>query len=414
MKKHISIFILMVGFNCVGTINNKHINKKGSEFNKPWVRNLQQAFMGIPTKVKKSDYLFAWTANKIPMPRFTETFANRWGIIQGGQNHFQSIMRLPYHLNLSDYIVITGSDPHGRDKDNPKTKGSKLIVIKMGSERGKLKWNGNIKSANKNDRIVKLITFDKDLWHAGGMDIEGKYLAVPVEKGGVDEDSGEKSKIIIFDITNPEKPLKITEVVRNGVKCGVASLIRLDDGHYLLGAFSDSDKLPVRYDFYYSKTTNMKDGFEKKPHVVYAKDFQNHDIDKKYQNINFVRDYNTGEIFAIGTRNTNALAPVINGKDKAELFKITYRGKKDIKIRNTGIERHFYCKDNQCNFNAGTGLFVPDTHHLALYAVPHWLPDDGKTVHFNQYFYLKPQSLIKMEEELERHLEERNIAHEQK
>jgi len=396
----LSILLIVQGQYCsAGSPEpSQFIDKEGSEFNKPWVKKLIQKFILIPTKVNESAYLAAWTNNKITEPRYTQTSANAWGIIQGGQNHFQSIMRLPFHLGLGDYIVVTGGDPHGRDKDHPKTKGSDLLIIKMSSEGDKLAWSGNLNKEGKPDRrdkIVKVIDLDENLWHAGGLDIEGKYLAVPVEKGTIDEDKGHKSKIIIFDITNPEEPKQVTEVIRNGVKGGAASLIRLDNGHYLLGVWSDSDNKPIRYDFYYSKTTEMKDGFLSKPYSLHADKFVGHDKGKKYQNMNLVRDYATGFIYIVATRNTSKLAPVINGKDEADLFQLIYKSRRDISIIYLkDAKKHFYCKNKQCNFAAGAGLFVPDSNNLALYAVPHWLPDDGKTIHFNQYFYLDPISLI--------------------
>ncbi len=398
MKLFFRLSLIFLPACCMNLQSSKFIDKEGSEFNKPWVRNVVGMYNRLPTSVEPSNYLAAWTGNKIPSPRYTQTSKNSWGIIQGGQNHFQSIMRLPYHLGLGQYLVLTGSDPHGRDKDHPKTKGSKLFIIKMESEKDRIYWNGNLTGKGvpfSRDRIVKVITIDKDLWHAGGLDIEGKYLAVPIEKGGVKEDSGDKSKVIIFDISKPENPKQITEIVRNGTRAGVASLIRLSDGHYLLGVWSDSDKKPVRYDFYYSKTTDMKDGFQKKFKSAKADTFENHDIKKHYQNINFVRDYKTGKIYAVGTLNTSSWAPVLNGRDEADLLLIGGSFFNKTTIVNKGKTKHFFCKDDQCNFSAGAGLFVPDTYSLGLYSVPHWLPDDGKTLHFNQYLYVNSLSIVK-------------------
>ncbi len=406
MKKQLYLLSFLLIAHGIACYASKFIDKEGSEFNKPWVKNVIQKFKAIPTEVNETAYLGAWTNNKITKPRYTQTSANAWGIIQGGQNHFQSIMRLPFHLGLGKYIVVTGGDPHGRNKDHPKTKGSQLFVIKMASEGDKLVWSGNLnkeKEPNQRDKIVSAVDLDKDLWHVGGVDIEGKYLAVPVEKGGVNEDSGDKSKIIFYDISTPEKPKQVTEIIRKGVKAGAASLIRLNDGHYLLGVWSDSDKKPIRYDFYYSKSTDLEKGFSRQAYTLNADKFAGHDKGKKYQNMNFVRDYTTGLIYVVATRNTSKLAPVFNGKDEADLLQLLYSGPKKISlVYLKNAKKHFYCKDRQCNFAAGSGLFVPDCNSMALYAVPHWLPDDGKTIHFNQYFYVDPDSFEHLSKEEKR------------
>jgi len=366
-KKNVLIILCIVSlFTFKNGFGVEFINKRGSMLNNPWVNDVPAKFAAIDEKVDNKKGRQIDHKNIITWPRYSTHIKNTYKGLAGRENHFQGINRLSGWLGLGQYLVLSGGDPHRNE--------SHLFIA-------------------KDDKFVKEIALDNVFWHAGGMQVVGKYLAVPLENA---EDH--KSKIVFYDMTRPENPQKIsTEIVRPNRRCGTVSMTRLIDGHYLVVIWVDSDgqREQNRFDFYYSNGTILEKGF---PTVPTTKVYHNQVVNitqssvKKcgtYQMVNLVNDVN-GTLYLIGTWNTSSAAPIINGKDYAHLLQISFNTTTKKAAVNYVAEKHFYCKTGifqplRCCFNAGAGVDIPSQDSIAIYAVTHWL--DSKSDYVRYYVF---------------------------
>ena len=274
---------------------------QGGKYNNPLVNNVEKLFNKIPTD---PIHLAAWENDKVDWPRYTFSDENEKGI----QNHFQGIARLSEYLGVGQYIVLSGGNSHEKISD--------LFIIKMGSQDPEELWSENTKNGKPkkgSDKIVAHIEIDKTgYWHAGGMQTCGKYLAIPLE--------GRGSKVVFYDISNPENPKKLNVYLkREGQgQGGAVAFTRLANGQFLLAIWQDKYGL----DFYCSVSDSIDDGFEKIGSVsgekiknlVGRKDFP------EYQMINFVQE-TSGNIYLIGTRSLAVLKnrPPASAKSRRRL-----------------------------------------------------------------------------------------------
>lgn len=344
----------------------------------------------------RGEYLAAKDNKTIQKWRYTRLKKNNGGV----QNHFQGIQR----LSQSKYFVVSGGDW--------KTPCSDLFVLKMDSRPKTGPWWSNIAITRKppdSDGIVTTIELDSKLWHAGGMDVLGDIVAVPLEyspPGSLDPLIGfnppdfgndEASKIIFLNFKNPEKPKIFPfEIARQKEKAGAVALTKLPNNYYLLALWSDSDRHPRRLDFYLSKSINFMDGFQDKIWTWYADDvLAVGEQDRNFSNfqvINFLRQEDE-KFYLLGLHNTSAAAPAIPGKDYADLFAVDIPSSalKSIpkvspdeipnitKVGNLKVE----CKHRQCNFDAGAGAYI-DRGKIIIYSIYHWRTGEG-LIRFNEF-----------------------------
>lgn len=357
------------------------------------IKHVEAEFARISTR---GEYLAAKDNKAIKRKLYTRLKDNNGGI----QNHFQGIQR----LSQGQYFVVSGSDW--------RTPRSDLFVVKMGSRPKNGPWWSNIaitRTAPDTDGIVVTIELDNKLWHAGGMDVLGDIVVVPLEyspPGSLDPligfhppDFGNDaaSKIVFLNFKNPEKPTVLPfEIDRQREKGGAVALTKLHNNYYLLAIWSDSDDHPRRLDFYLSKSVNFIDGFQSKIWTWYADDVlavgeQDRNF-SNFQTINFVRQEDE-KLYLIGLHNTSDIAPDIPGKDYADLYevdlpssvlkstpKVSFDEKPRItKVGNLQVE----CKHRQCNFDAGAGAYI-DRGKLIIYAIYHWRTGEG-IIRFNEF-----------------------------
>jgi len=367
------------------TIGKNGLQKNGSEFDNPWVNNVINNFDRIAQKA--SAELVAYdTHNTIPGEYYadqakvvTQTIGEVLNIKDRieGYSHFQSIKRVP----KTTIVYLDGGSAI--------TKNAHLFILDMKSEPPMGPWVSNThdKTAKQRDTIVKTITLYEGIthWHPGGMDICGKYLVIPLE-------GPTGTQVTFYDISDPLNPKKLNAHINIAGGCMANALARLPDDHYLAGAMMNS----ISLDLYYSKTTQLEDGFFDTPTVL---DVPRETSRTNYQNINFITQTD-GTLFMIGTQNTKQTSPIISGQDYMDLFIIEYdivkfaninklieQGKniesKDLAAYARCLrQKDIHCED-RCNFNAGGTIFIKDQSSLAIYATPHW-PHDKKTM-FNIY-----------------------------
>lgn len=339
------------------------------------LENVEAAFSDIRTK---GEYLAAWDGEHIPWPRYTANIDNTFGV----QNHFQGIQR----LRKSNYLVISGGDPHESM--------SHLFVVKMASRQVEGGWRSNTIATGRppnGDEVVRTIGIDSAMWHAGGINILGDILAVPVYNT-----APANCRIVFFHLQDPENPQRFRVTIeRPGMKAGAVALTKLRNGYYLVAVWSDSDAWPRRLDFYLSRTQNINDGFRSnsttwEASAINAANGHRATFDN-FQNINFV-PRSDGRLFLVGMHNTSDKAPTIPGKDYADLYEIEFPEDTIEKLNNPELamptitkvaNKQFFCNDQQANMDGAAGIYVDPAGFLRVYSAYHWRSDS--IIKFNEY-----------------------------
>jgi len=199
-------------------------------------------------------------------------------------------------------------------------------------------------------KIIKAITLndnpdENDLWHPGGMDISGTYLAVPVEDWlikdylskelypGVLKHYESRSKIMFFDISDPANPKRLPiSIERNSGYCPAIAFTRLSNGHYLVYTNGAGD-------IHISKTTKLTDGFEQVGTID----------DSGGQNLSFITIGSQGDLYLVATKNASRAAPVVSGKNIARLFKFNF----DLSTKTGSLT---FITEHSCDCGGG-GIF---------------------------------------------------------
>jgi hypothetical protein len=321
----------------------------------PVLNDVEAAFSRIETR---GAHVTACAGGLIPRPQYRTTLTN---FPFGLRNHFQGIQRLPQ----PGYLVISGSSRNGSD----------LFIVRLGDE-----------SSGCDGRVVARAQLDDVLGHAGGLSTLGSILAVPLHGG-----APRVAKVVFYDLAEPESPRRLpVEITRPGRKASATALTRLPNGHYLVAVLAAFDGLPLRLDFYLSRTTKLDDGFLPEPvtwpvSLVAARPGQDRTFNH-FQTINFIRQAD-GRLYLIGFHNRVGPHTILPGRDYADLYEVRFPSADPIlevptvaKVAN----RMLRCTDGFCSLDAASGLFVdPVTKAMSVYATPGWL--DGDTVKVTVY-----------------------------
>ena len=237
---------------------------------------------------------------------------------------------------------------------------------------------------------------ERDLWHPGGLDVCGQYVAIPIEDwttkvldNGKDgylcdkyapqitgiplKHKERRSKIIFYDMTDPLAPKRLKVCIeRNSGFCPAIAFTRIADGRFLVYSNGGDD-------IHISKTANLEDGFKKYGEIPHS------NVDG--QNLSFVTIGPKGDLYLVGTYNNGKAAPIISGADIARVWKFDYDpdtnkgvikeiamytcdcGEAKIAIAGNKIGGAY-----NCNFNAAANV-TPNGDLLALY---HYVIDNGQ------------------------------------
>jgi hypothetical protein len=320
----------------------------------PAIYDVESAFARIPDR---GSHLLARAYGLIPKPRYRTSLRNVFGLL----NHFQGIQRIPG----TDYVVLSGSNPRSSTAD--------LFVIRL----------------NPDPQVIRAISVDALMTHAGGLSMAGSVLAVPIHGG-----TPCNAKVVFYDFTDPDAPRRLpVEISRPGRKASAVAFVRLSTGRYLVGVLSAFDGSPRGIDFYVSRSTTLDDGFVAEPinwraGEVLARPDQERTF-SYFQNINFVQQ-SDGRLYLAGFHNSTLASVFLPGRDHADLFEVIFP---DGVLDGSAIQRPaivkvasrlLRCTDGFCNLDAAAGLFVdPEEQSLSVYAAPGWL--DGDTVKMTVY-----------------------------
>jgi len=342
--------IILISSILVKAVDETYITATGSAYNNPLVNNLEATFNGLSTlpylfyaKVDDvvTDYRYVLSAESPIDPQTMMA------------THFQGLNRLPKHLGLDGYLIVSGSN-----------------LIDMRSEIYTLKEKDLETSTWKFKQETTLDT--QGYWHAGGIQVAGKYLAIPLEAS--DFATFWHSKVVFYDISNPLDPIKIdVEIQRPGVSGGSVALTRLVDGHFLVAVWSDAgpEGYQSKFDFYRSIDTTLEGGFT---HIAAI-----NKSDVAYQAIQFILDENAVP-YIIGTENDGMLG--LAGTNHADLYQVVYSNNTVTDVVTKGSKPQL-CSIS--NFGAGAGVSIPDCDTIEIISCSHFiLTKDTSTEKFTE------------------------------
>jgi hypothetical protein len=325
--------------------------------------DVEAAFSRIDTR---GAHVTACASGLIPKPHYRTSLTN---FLFGLRNHFQGIQRLP----RADYLAISGSNRRSSD----------LFIVRLAKD--------DPPASGCDGEAVARIALDDVLGHAGGLSMLGSILAVPLHGG-----SPRLAKVVFFDLAEPESPRRLSvEIVRPGRKATATALTRLHNGHYLVAVVSQFDGLPLRLDFYLSRSTVLDEGFLPQPVTWRASDVEARPGQGRtfslFQSINFIRQADA-RLYLVGFHNSVAPQTILPGRDYADLYEVVFPSamteEGDPRLQMPAVikvaNRRFRCTDGFCSLDAAAGLFIdPVTKAMSVDATAGWL--DGDTVKVTVY-----------------------------
>jgi hypothetical protein len=304
------------------------------------------------------------------------------------KNHFQGIQRRGKYL-----FVSAGVAP--RSRNSP---GSRLIVVEMGSRSTKKSWSWpsyqpeqspyDFRYPDPKDRIVKVMTIDVNMWHAGGLQLMGTTLAVPIH-GKLPRADRASSQVRFYNIRSNTKPKEIRALRiddRPTKKANAVGLTTLPGGRKAAVVWDDKT-----LDFYLttSATSTTWQRISRVSGESIPKFLQNKYT--QYQCLNLIRDTISGELFLVCFRNSSPLSPIIEGRNLADIYRVALDPQNPPTDANAAqtIRKvkglHFKGDDSYCSFNAGGGLYITRSGHIFVYGTPHWLHNDNARYNFIEF-----------------------------
>jgi len=241
--------------------------------------------------------------------------------INDTDEHLQGIQK--FENDKGEYVFMSGSS----------NSYSYCSVVKLGNE-------------NKVISINKLM--EKPFKHAGGFQIFQDYLAVGIE----DNSAKDKSKVCIYDISEPEKPLAkpITVIERNGEPlrstAGCVGLTKYKNKALIVVGDWDSKNLDFYSgDFEKINSTAFKKIYSIDTKSISRKDWINNEW-HSYQNINL---FNIDEkLYLIGLGQTKTAENI------ADLYTVTEESTGIFLLKKVA-SKTFNCT-KECSFKAGAGV----------------------------------------------------------
>lgn len=300
------------------------------------VKDAQVSFKNIKKQVTP---LALWTHDAFDRGSYRQLVKTRFGL----DNHIQGIVRVPGTTNF----ILSGGDRYVKEAN--------LFTANFASSAGKNILDKNFEGKSPSDASTKdgfssrLNIGTSNYWHAGGLAIVGKTLAVPIENPKT-----KTSKIMFYDLTDPNRPRKLeTEIIRSNSMTGTVLFFRNPEGRLIVGGSVDG-----KMEFFQSKSNDIKDGFQSESITIQTK--------ATGQGTDIIQQCD-GRLFIIDFNNTNSLAPIFYGKNYIRLFDL------DIKTGTSKlISKRVLDTNRSCNFKAA------GSHHVT---------EDGKLVIYGSSFY---------------------------
>jgi hypothetical protein len=258
---------------------------------------------------------------------------------------FKNINTDPELINLSNEFEINNNGGHIQGIQEFENKQGNYIFLSGSSD--SYSYCAVVKSGDESKVVALNRLMDVPFKHAGGFQIFENYLAVGIE----DNSLKDKSKVCVYDISNPKNPFTepITVIERNGEPlrstAGCVGITKYNNE--ILLSVGDWDTKHI--DFYSAEIDQLAGKEFKKMSSV---DIGNISRDgwitnewHSYQNINL---FNINEqLFLIG------LGQNKQSENIADLFMISEESTGIFSFQKVA-SKTFYCT-NECNFKAAAG-----------------------------------------------------------
>lgn len=337
-------------------------------------------------------YIMAYRSGRDTCSVFSPV-ANWPRVPYGEMNHRQSIQRI-YAQNKSYLLVSASLSSYSTGL----TAG--FDIVEMGSRKGATcaLGSGGVNSsvrANCGDHVAAFLGIGETVHeHAGGMQAMGRFVSVAYE-----DNSGSTASDAVFriaDLTDPLRPFWGNAVSRqrgHTRKMASTCLTKLLDGTYMLLAFGrDSDDVEV---FISNSTvltpavTSWTSMNSRQLAPIYQPKvglIDGLDLWKPYQNVQCVTGCD-GKLYALATH-SNDFVGGLDTEDWADLWQVTLDFSTYYPSFSKVANRHMYCNDDYCRFDAGAGAYVDPNGRLAIYGVEYYdthYPGDGSGVKMQEF-----------------------------
>jgi len=277
-----------------------------------------------------NDELIVSKFNRIEENPKVITFTNKQKINNSG-GHLQGVQLI--QGDTSNYAILSGSSDSY----------SYFSVVKLGAE-------SEMISVNK--------LMDKPFKHAGGFQIFQNYLAVGIE----DNSKKDKSKVCIYDISEPENPsLKPLSVIERKGKplrstAGCVGITKYKNKALVVVGDWDTKNI----DFYSCNVDEIdKNSFKIEASIDTEKLSKENWIDNNwhpYQNINLFTFSN--DLYFIGLGQNN------NQENIADLFSLKEDSSNNFRFKKLATKT-FNC-EKESSFKAGAGIVLSETVEMKI------------------------------------------------
>lgn len=274
-------------------------------------------------------------------------------------HHWQSVQRLA--ASTGTYLALTRSSAHAGAAD--------LAIAELANrgESGMRLYSNAVAigpdvmvPVTNTDRIIAQAHARSEHTHAGGTQLAGQVLAVPLEAGVPG------SSVELFDLSNPQAPSSLG-TIRHEVpdgrgtsdEAGTASLARLDTGKFVLVIGRRDARV---LDFYLSTTTDIRNTAWEHLDTWRASELRTAIDDRTfgdYQNLQLVGGTDD-RIYLVGTHEEGTLLT----SQWIDLYAVG--GTADI-ILTKVAKRRVTCGSS--NLDAGGGIYVTPGGELLVYGV---------------------------------------------
>ena len=293
-------------------------------------------------------------------------------------SEFNNLDSNPEIISFSNTLEINNKGGHLQGIQLIQNNTGKYFILSGSSD--SYSYFSVVKRSDKNEVISVNKLMNKPFKHAGGFQIYQNYLAVGIE----DNNAKDKSKVRIYDISNPEKPVgkPVAVVERTGEPkrstAGCVGITKHKDK--ILLAVGDWDTKNI--DFYSCKSGEFpKADFELFFWVnteTISKDNWIDDEWLSYQNINLFSTVEN-ELYLIGLGQNN------KNENVADLYRIKEDGGGKFSITKTA-SKTFNC-ENKVSFKAGAGAVIDDNGNLGIIACGY----NANEISYLNYFRTKKE-----------------------
>jgi hypothetical protein len=337
----------------------------------------------------------------VALPERADALGFGIGVSTGAslKKHYQGIARS--HGPGVPYFFITRNADVGR-----------LLIVKMGSrpthgERlrsNRLRKDMHVDDTppDDGDEIIVEIKFngeDKDsggtVWpnyeHPGGVQLIGDVLVVPLEAPN-DPSNDPKKKVLFLDVSNPEDPVILGELVHEKMKeawfeAAVVGITKLPiNEHYLLLVTGGDNSVLYIFESRFTDFADFNGDEDDWRFVdVWTEEDDEDDLGSghdwptaaPYQSLNFVRqDDLYGPLYLIGITNKGAGGGGAGiDEDRIDLFNVNISAGNEFtlkfKERKDVIAKSTFGGGDLANFAAASGVYVSPTGELIVYGTEH-------------------------------------------